>query len=160
MIKWHGDGPAAGFTYYPALEIGVGIFLMIASVIVPLLFVYYNGIKAENWAELLFCAGFFLLFMFMGHSLTFQTLQVALNNKKYSFYQNLREPPTAIEMKEYDWEGIKTEDEKVGEETFIVLKLKTFEKEIEFYRSVNRGEINTIVDALGKIRKNSEEEKE
>ncbi len=161
MIKWYGTEPKfVGFSYYPVLEIGVGIFLMIAALIVPALFVYYNGIKAENWGELLFCLGFFLLFMFMGRSLTFQSLSVKATERGYLFYQNLREPPTSFEIKKLDWEGIRTEEADQGDEKFIVLILKVFENEREFYRSVNRNEINQLVAALEILNKSDKEEDE
>lgn len=154
MIKWYGTEPKlTGFTYFPLLEIGVGIFLMIAAIVVPTLFVYYNGIKAENWGELLFCACFFALFAFMGRSLTFQSLSVKENDQNWVFFQDMRDPPVSFLVKKYDWEDIQTKEIKEKDETFIVLILNFYEGDQEFYRSVNRNEINSIVKALETLHK-------
>ncbi len=168
MISWNSAGTKLpAFTYYPLLEIGVGIFLLIMSFVVPVLFVVYNGIKAEQWGELLFCAGFFVLFFFMGRSLSFQSLSARHSETGFSFYQNLREPAQSIDLKSSDWLGIKTEEEvaknEKGEpiekgEVYIKIQLKTPNGSKEFYKSVNRGEINSIVGALEELRKKSEEE--
>jgi|GEM_PF-1021723 len=168
MISWNSAGPKMpAFTYYPLLEIGVGVFLLIMAFVVPILFVVYNGIKAEQWGELLFCAGFFVLFFFMGKSLTLQSLSARRSEIGYSFYQNLREPAVAIDLKPADWLGIKTEEEvakdEKGEpiakgEIYIKIQLKTQQGPRDFYKSVNRGEINSIVGALEELRKKSEEE--
>ena len=65
MIKWYElEEKAACFVYYPLLEMAVGIFLMICALAVPILFLVYNGIKVEQWGELLFCFLFFVLFLF------------------------------------------------------------------------------------------------
>jgi hypothetical protein len=165
MISWNSAGPKLpGFTYYPLLEIGVGIFLLIMAFVVPVLFVVYNGVKAEQWGELLFCAGFFLLFFFMGKSLTFQNLSARRTEIGFSFQQNLREPPVAIDLKSNDWLGIKSEEwqgsTRSGEksETYVCIILKTKQGPREFYKSVNRKEITTIIKALEELRKQSEEE--
>ncbi|PKL43328.1 MAG: hypothetical protein CVV42_20305 [Candidatus Riflebacteria bacterium HGW-Riflebacteria-2] len=168
MISWNSAGPKLpAFTYYPLLEIGVGVFLLIMAFVVPVLFLVYNGIKAEQWGELLFCAGFFVLFFFMGKSLTFQSLSVRHSEIGFSFYQNLREPALAIDLSDNDWLGIKTEEEvaknQKGEpiakgEVYIKILLKTPQGLREFYKSVNRGEINSIVGALEELRKKTEEE--
>lgn len=165
MINWNSAGPKLPvFTYYPLLEIGVGIFLLLAAFVVPILFLAYNGIKAEQWDELLFCAGFFLVFFFLGRSLTFQSLSARRTELGFSFYQNLREPPVAIDLKGSDWLGIKSEEAAAvtasGEkgEVFISIILKTSQGPREFYKSVNRKEIISIAGALEELRKKSEEE--
>ncbi|MEW6711331.1 MAG: hypothetical protein AB1403_16020 [Candidatus Riflebacteria bacterium] len=149
------ESKITGFSFFPLLEIGTGIFLMVCSLVVPILFVVYNGIKAEQWGELLFCLGFLVLFMFMGKSLVFQSMQVRKENGAVNFYQNLREPPTVFSVAEADWKGISTRDEAVGEETYVVLYVKIKNEETELYRSVNRKEIKKICDALIKLGSNS-----
>lgn len=159
MIKnFTSEAGLPGFTYYPLLEIGTGIFLFISSIVVPALYLYYNGVKLQNWGELLFCAGFFLLFFFMGKSLIFQSLTVQQTSKGFYFYQNLREPAVTIECDKYGWEGIKTEDAQIGEETYVVLKLKILNdddsvRETEFYKSPSKKEIETIVAAMNSLKK-------
>lgn len=142
------ESKVGGFTYYPLLEMGTGVFLIICSLVVPILFVYYNGIKPEQWGELLFCLGFLILFLFMGKSLTFQSMHVELKGENVHFYQNLREPPTEFVIPRNEWQGISTRDEEVGDETNVILFIKINNSEKEFYRSVNRKEINKMCDAL------------
>lgn len=158
MIRWlSAEGKFAGFSYYPLLEMGVGVFLLIMSVVVPTLFLIYNGIKSEQWAELLFCAGFLVLFMFMGKSLTFQLMQVVQTENGYTFFQNMREPQVNLQLKNTEWTGIRTLDVKTGDETMLHLKLKTASGEIEFYKSINRKEINKMVTALEQLRNKAKE---
>ncbi|GAB4282563.1 MAG: hypothetical protein Kow0029_28160 [Candidatus Rifleibacteriota bacterium] len=159
MIKWFTvNSKVTGFVYYPLLEMGTGVFLMICAVSVPLLFVIYNGVKPEQWGELLFCIFFFLLFFIMGKSLTFQKLEVKLKNDEFCFYQNLREPPTEFVIKESAWQGFVTSEEEVGTETMFILLLKDENTEKEFYRSVNRNEIKKISEAIISLVKNTKEE--
>ncbi len=158
MIRWIvTEDKLPGFSYYPLLEMGVGIFLMISALVVPVLFLVYNGIKAEQWGELLFCAGFFLLFIFMGKSLTFQSMSACQTPEGFRFYQNLREPAITHQLGRQQWLGIKTSDEKSGEETFVLLKLKTKDGELDFYKSINRKEIKNMVGALEELYKKAEE---
>ncbi|MDD3147989.1 MAG: hypothetical protein PHD82_11840 [Candidatus Riflebacteria bacterium] len=158
MVHWFiTEERLSGFTYYPLLEIGVGIFLMLAALAMPVLFVYYNGIKPEQWAELLFCAGFLVLFMFMGKSLTFQSMQARQTSEGFSFFQNLREPAVLHTIERTNWLGIKTVEEKKGEETFTILQIKTPEGELDFYKSLNKKEINKMVGALVELQKKAEE---
>lgn len=142
------ESKVTGFSYYPLLEIGTGIFLLICSLLVPILFLIYNGIKLEQWGEILFCVIFFFLFFFMGKSLTFQALTVKKDHENVHFYQNLREPATEFSLPQAEWQGISTRDQQVGEETQIILYVKIKNDEKEFYRSVNRKEIKKICDAL------------
>lgn len=144
-----------GFSYYPLLEIGTGIFLLFSSLLVPVLFLVYNGIKLEQWGELLFCLLFFLLFFYMGKSLTFQSMQVRREGENVILYQNLREPPTRLIVPATDWQGISTRDEEMGEEIFVILYVRIKNEEKEFYRSVNRKEIKKICDALIALGKSS-----
>ncbi|MGM0601585.1 MAG: hypothetical protein ACQETH_17365 [Candidatus Rifleibacteriota bacterium] len=159
MIKWYTiESRLTGFTYYPLLEMGTGIFLMICSLLVPILFLIYNGLKLDQWGELLFCALFFIFFMFMGRALTFQSLKVNIKNESFVFFQNLREPPVELSLTFDQFKGIATREVEEGNETFVLLFIKSEEKEIEFYRSVNRKEINKISEALVKLGKAVKEE--
>lgn len=159
MIRWFSSGEKLpGFSYYPLLEIGVGVFLLTMSLIVPILFVIYNGVRFEQWPELLFCAGFLVLFFFMGKSLTFQSLQACRTESGFAFSQNMREPPVSLQLKSSEWQGIRTDDEQVGDETVVHLQLKTTTGVVELYRSINRKEINKMVGALELLRKKAEEE--
>jgi hypothetical protein len=159
MIRWYEiESKASGFAYYPLLEIAVGIFLMICALVVPILFLIYNGIKLEQWGELLFCALFFLLFSFMGKNLTFQYLKVEQSADQITFYQNLREPPVEITVETNKLSGLTTKETKEGDETFIVLNLKLPEEK-EFYRSVNRKEIKKISEAIIALGRMAKEEK-
>ncbi len=168
MISWNSAGSKLpAFTYYPLLEIAVGIFLLIMAFVVPILFLVYNGIKAEQWGELLFCAGFFVLFFFMGRSLSFQSLSARRTEIGFSFYQNMREPAVAIDLKASDWLGIKSTESvarnEKGEaiekgEVYIHILLKTSQGDRELYKSVNRKEIASIIGSLEELRKKSEEE--
>jgi len=158
MISWESAGTKLpAFTYYPLLEIAVGVFLLIMSFVVPVLFLVYNGVKAEQWGELLFCTGFFVLFFFMGRSLIFQSLSGRKTERGFHFYQNLREPAIAIELDNAEWLGIKTSETGEKDEIFTSILLKTTQGEKEFYKSVNRKEINSIISALEKLRKKTEE---
>ena len=158
MVRWIvTEDKLPGFSYYPLLEMGTGIFLMVSALVLPVLFFVYNGIKTEQWAELLFCAGFFLLFMFMGKSLTFQSLTARVTADGFSFYQNMREPPTGHRLARRQWLGIKTSEEQDGNETMTLLKLKTPDGELDFYRSVNKKEIAALVGALNELHKKAEE---
>jgi hypothetical protein len=158
MIKWHSLGEKmTGFTYYPLLEISVGIFLLICSFVVPILFLVYNGINRAQWDELLFCALFFLLFSFMGKSLTFQSLNVTAEGEQLRFYQNLREPPTEFQISKYELEGLNTREEVIGDDTFYILNVR-IPKENEFYRSVNRKEIAKISEAIIALGKQTKED--
>lgn len=147
------DSKVSGFVYYPILEIGTGVFLMICSLSVPILFIVYNGIKPEQWKELLFCLFFLILFLFMGKSLTFQTMRVEVKGENVYFYQNLREPPTEFIIPITEWLGIFTCDEEINNQINVVLFIKEQNSEREFYRSVNRNEINKICDALIALKK-------
>lgn len=160
MIRWViTEDRLPGFTYYPLLEMGVGVFLMLAAIGLPVLFFAYNGVKMQQWAELLFVAGFFILFIFMGKQLTFQSMHARLTADGFSFYQNLREPAVEHRLKKTEWLGIRTCEEKSGEETFILLKLKTANGELDFYKSINRKEISKMVGALEELHKKVEEER-
>jgi len=160
MIRWIiTEDRLPGFTYYPLLEMGVGVFLMLAAIGLPVLFFAYNGVKMQQWAELLFVAGFFILFIFMGKQLTFQSMHARVTADGFSFYQNLREPAVEHRLKKAEWLGIRTCEEKSGEETFILLKLKTANGELDFYKSINRKEISKMVGALDELHKKVEEER-
>ena len=160
MIRWViTEDRLPGFTYYPLLEMGVGVFLMLAAIAMPIVFVAYNGVKAQQWPELLFVAGFFILFMFMGKNLTFQSMHARVTPDGFAFYQNMREPAVEHRLGKADWLGIRTSDEKSGEETFILLKLKTANGELDFYKSINRNEIKKMVGALDELHKKVEEER-
>jgi len=160
MIRWIiTEDKLPGFTYYPLLEMGTGIFLMLAAIGLPVLFFAYNGVKMQQWAELLFVAGFFILFMFMGKQLTFQSMRARVTADGFAFYQNLREPAVEHRLKKTEWLGIRTCEEKSGEETFILLKLKTANGELDFYKSINRKEISKMVGALEELHKKVEEER-
>lgn len=155
MIKWYSvQSKISGFAFFPLLEMGVGVFLMICSIAVPVLFLVYNGLKPEQWGELLFCALFLALFLFMGKSLTFQSMKVMIEDEKYHFFQNLREPPSDFFMNKKDFHGFSTRDVDEGGEIFIVLYLKDSGQEKEFYRSNNRKEIKKISEALIELGKN------
>lgn len=160
MIRWViTEDKLPGFTYYPLLEMGTGVFLMLAAIGLPVLFFAYNGVKMQQWAELLFVAGFFILFMFMGKQLTFQSMRARVTADGFAFYQNLREPAVEHRLKKTEWLGIRTCEEKSGEETFILLKLKTANGELDFYKSINRKEISKMVGALEELHKKVEEER-
>lgn len=161
MIRWIvTEDKLPAFSYYPLLEAGFGVFLMLAALTVPILFLIYNGIKAEQWAELLFCAGFFIMFMYLGKSLTFQKMHARLTLDGYHFYQSLRDPAVEHRLTRSQWLGIRTFDEKSGEETYVVLRLKTIDGELDFYKSINRKEIKTLAEELEKLHKKAEEEKQ
>lgn len=161
MVRWIiTEDRLPGFSYYPLLEAGFGVFLMLAALTVPVLFLVYNGVKLEQWGELLFCAGFFVLFMYLGKSLTFQKLHACITPDGFRFYQSLRDPAVEHRLTRAQWLGIKTSEEKSGEETYILLKLKTVDGELDFYKSINRKEITTLVSELEKLHKRSEEEKQ
>lgn len=159
MIKWYSISEGvSGFSYYPLIEIGVGIFLLIMAFLVPVLFLAYNGISLSQWDELLFCLFFFILFGGLGHSLTFQSLHVEYAKGQFSFFQSLRKPNFSLNLEKSSWTGIQTKEQDQGSETFIILYIKTNKENVEFYRSVNRKEIRKITEALDKLKKISEEE--
>ena len=158
MIKWYSiSDNISGFSYYPLLEMSVGIFLLIMAFLIPILFLAYNGINLNQWDELLFCLVFFILFAALGHSLTFQSLRAEYDKGNFTFYQNLRNPPFNLELDKKSWKGIQSKEQDQGSETFYILNLKTEKENIEFYRSVNRKEIRKITEALEKLKKISEE---
>lgn len=158
MIKWYSVSEGvSGFSYYPLLEISVGIFLLIMAFLVPILFLAYNGINIGQWDELLFCLVFLILFAGLGHSLTFQSLRAQYGEEQFSFFQSLRKPDFSLTLDKLSWTGIQTREQEQGNETFIILYLKTNKENVEFYRSVNRKEIRKITEALDKLKKLSEE---
>ncbi len=160
MIRWIiTEDRLPGFTYYPLLEMGVGVFLMLAAIAMPIVFVAYNGVKMQQWPELLFVVGFFVLFIFMGKNLTFQSMHARVTADGFAFYQNMREPAVEHRLNKADWLGIRTSEEKSGEETFILLKLKTANGELDFYKSINRKEISKMVGALEELHNKVEEER-
>lgn len=159
MIKWYSVSEGvSGFSYYPLLEIGVGIFLLIMAFLVPILFLVYNGMNIKQWDELLFCLVFLILFGGLGRSLTFQYLRVQYGNGQFSFFQSLRKPDFSLKLEAPSWTGIQTREQDQGNETHIILYIKINKENVEFYRSVNRKEIRKITEALDKLKKLSEEE--
>ena len=145
-----------GFTYYPVLEIIVGIFFLISAFMLPILFYSYNdGFKSQQWDEWLFIAVFFVLFYFLGKNLTFQHMKVLSDSEKCQFYQNMREPSVKIETNLKSWQSLKVlniaEDKFKKDEPMYAIILIVDNDEKEFYRSRNLKEINQMVETLKNI---------
>lgn len=147
----------AGFSYYPILEICLGVFFLFMSFCVPLLFAKYNGFKfLEQWDEWLFLLIFFFVFLLLGKSLTWQKLTVKEENGTINFFQNLRSPEVSIECKFEDWienriviHNYKEKDPRADNLHEIILKLKHEER--QFYVTKSKKEAQIILDNLNKL---------
>lgn len=145
------ENKLVGFTYYPLLEIIFGIFCLFMSFFVPFLFYRYNGFKLEQWGEWLFLIVFFIVFILLGSSLSYQNMKVELKDNILFLRQDMRSPDVKIELKLSDWKGvIKDSIEEKGEKRFFI-KIKNNSEVTDFYNSINSGEANQITDLLNKI---------
>jgi hypothetical protein len=140
-----------GFSYYPALEIGFGIFCLIMSFLVPIISFKYNGFKTQQWGEWLFCIGFFLFFFLLGKSLTFQSMRVEVKNNRIYFRQDMRLPAVNLDIELADWEGQTSSVKEESNEKMYFFSIKTKSGLKDFYQTRNESEINQITDNLNKL---------
>ena len=147
-----------GFSYYPILEIIVGVFLLIMSFLVPLLFFKYNGFKVQQWDEWLMAIAFFIFFFLLGKNLTFQSLKVEIKNNRIYLSQDMRLPAINLDLDIADWEGYSsfTKEEKNEKMHFFVIKTKT--GTFEFYQTRNDNEILQITNMLSLLYKENKGE--
>ena len=140
-----------GFTYYPLLEIIFGIFSLFMSFFVPALFYKYNGFKLEQWGEWLFLLAFFVLFLLLGCSLSYQNMKVELKDNILFLRQDMRSPEVKLEIKLSEWNGVIKDSLQEKGETRFFIKIKNNSEIIDFYNSINSSEANQITDLLNKI---------
>ena len=147
-----------GFSYYPAIEIGLGIFLLIMSFLVPIISFKYNGFKTQPWGEWLFCIGFFLFFFLLGKSLTFQSMKVEVKNNRIYFRQDMRLPAVILDIDLSDWEGQSLSEKEENGEKIYLLNLKTKSDTKEFYQTKSNSEVGKINDMLNILLKETKGE--
>ena len=147
-----------GFSYYPALEIGFGIFLLIMSFIVPIIFFKYNGFKTQQWGEWLFCIGFFLFFFLLGKNLTFQSMKVEVKNTRIYFRQDMRLPAVSLDFNLEDWEGQSPSVKEENDKKMYLLDIKTKSGIKEFYQTRSKSEFDKINDMLNILLKETKGE--
>lgn len=154
VFKIINENKLMGFSYYPALEIGFGVFLLIMSFLVPILCFKYNGFKTQQWGEWLFCIGFFLLFFFLGKSLTYQSMKVEVKNSRIYFRQDMRLPAISLDIELKDWQDVSlTETEEAANEKMYFIKIITESGVKDFYQTRNANESQQMVQLLKDILK-------
>ncbi len=152
------DNKIMGFSYYPALEIGFGIFLFIMAFLVPILFFKYNGFKPQQWGEWLFVIVFFLFFFLLGKSLTCQSMKVEIKSNRIFFSQDMRLPAVNLDIDLTAWLDtslIETEEEK---EKMYFIKIKTESGVNNFYQTRNSKEAQQMVQLMKDIYKENKGE--
>lgn len=146
-----------GFTYYPVLEIILGVFFLFMSFFLPLLFGRYNGFKfLQQWDEWLFLLFFFILFFFLGKNLAYQNMRVEVRNNNISLRQDMREPPVSLNILIEKWSGStlkKSEVSENGQKFDPMYTISVIENNTEkvFYETRSEKEAKKILNALNKL---------
>lgn len=144
-----------GFSYYPMIEVIVGILLISGAFILPILHVIYNGLKKQDWLDILICLGLFLLFFFIGKNLAFQKIKIDSDDKYIHFFQNMREPSLETSLEIDKWNGMLLEkDSTIPSEVKYFIRIVTKDKNIDFYQTINKKEAEQISNSLNTIYKN------
>ncbi|MFZ2960031.1 MAG: hypothetical protein WA705_24380 [Candidatus Ozemobacteraceae bacterium] len=155
MLRWNTSGSRLeSFLYLPIWEVIFGILLMLVAVLLPVLFLTFNGIQVKQYPEWLFCLGFLGFFLYLGHTLAFQWFEGKLSNGNITIHHNLRGPDFHLERPTSEWGGLKKgelrdESGKFHTTLFFLAKDGT----TEIYRSVSAHEVNSLLNALETLRK-------
>ncbi len=152
------ENKLTGFTYYPVLEICLGVFFLFISFFVPLLFFRYNGFKIAQWDEWLFLLFFFLLFFFLGKNLSYQNMRVELKGNRLQLRQDMRSSEVNLELDLSEWNGIIQETTKEKGENMYFIKIKHKSESKDFYQTRNQNESNQMTELLNKIYKDNKGE--
>ena len=121
---------------------------MIVSIAVPCLFLYYNGIKAEQWGEQAFCIIFMFFFLFLGKSLAFQKLTIEEIDGNLCIDQTLRTPFKKFSLELKELKSIKISERLVNNHNHYVLWLVTDSNELEVYQTISKSEADQIEKAI------------
>lgn len=152
------DNKIMGFSYYPALEIGFGIFLLIMAFLVPILFFKYNGFKTQQWGEWLFVIGFFIFFFLLGKNLTCQSMKVEIKNNRIFFSQDMRLPAVNLDIDLTAWQDSSLIETEEQNEKMYFIKIKTESSVNDFYQTRNAKEAQQMVQLLKDIYKENKGE--
>lgn len=156
MIKWaYTADRLTGFTYYPTLEIVMGVFFILAAFALPILFVYYNSISIDKWDEIAFCVIFFVFFAFLGKSLANQSMHMELKENNFVIKQDMHLPETIIEFKPENFYGIDIIQEKQNNNLFHVIVINAENGNYKLYKSVSKKEIDRIHLAILRVVKDN-----
>ncbi len=147
------DNKIVGFSYYPALEIGFGIFCLIMAFLVPVLFFKYNGFKVQQWGEWLFVIAFFLFFFFLGKNLTYQSMKVEIKNNRIYFCQDMFLPAVNIDIDLTSWQDVTLNVTEEAKEKMYFIKIKTETSLNDFYQTRSEKEAQQMVQLLKDIYK-------
>ena len=142
-----------GFSYYPALEIGFGIFCMIMAFLVPILFFKYNGFKVQQWGEWLFVLIFFLFFFFLGKNLTYQSMKVEIKNNRIFFSQDMHLPAVNLDIDLANWQDVSLNVTEEANEKMYFIKIQTESGFKEFYQTRSEKEAQQMLQLLKEIYK-------
>ena len=146
-----------GFTYYPVLEIVLGVFFLFMSFFLPLLFGRYNGFKfIEQWDEWLFLLFFFILFFFLGKNLAYQNLKVEIKNNEVSFQQDMREPAVNLTIPLSNWSDTiletseRSENGQKFDPMYSIFVIDGSNKKL-FYETRSLNEAKKILEVINKL---------
>lgn len=93
MVIWHKlDNKLVGFTYYPLLQILVGVFFIICALIVPGFYFYINGYKNSNFTESIISILFLLFFGWLGKNLVYQWFDFFITSSEIIVNNTIAEP--------------------------------------------------------------------
>lgn len=140
-----------GFTYYPLIEIILGVFFLFVAFFVPLLFFKYNGFKIQQWDEWLFLLFFFLIFLLLGKNLAYQNMKVEIRNNTIRFQHDMREPNVNIELNLSEWNGVTSDVIAAKDEPEYSINIKKDNELINFYKTINNKENKQIIELLNNI---------
>ncbi|MBF0545590.1 MAG: hypothetical protein HQM08_14200 [Candidatus Riflebacteria bacterium] len=156
MIRWFsGVGGLEGFLFWPFWEVAVGWLLMIVALVVPLLFVIFNGFNPKQYLEWLFCLGFLVFFLWMGSVLAFQSFTARILDGRLVIDHNLRDPPLHVDIPTPEWlSSTIRSNVNVDGKLFTVLFVQTVGGECEIFRTVNFHIADYLVRALETLRLN------
>ncbi len=136
------------------MEVGFGIFLMVAALSVPILFLRFNGVNSQQYPEWIFCLGFLLFFLWMGSTLAFQSFEAKIKDNLLQINHNLRGPDLSYTRQLGELSEIKTGDasDETGK-TYKTLLIQATDGATEVYRSVSPDEVLELKSALEVLRK-------
>ena len=145
------ENKLVGFTFYPLLENCLGVFFLFISFFVPILFFKYNGFKLSQCDEWLFLIIFFILFISLGISLSYQNMRVELKGNRLQLRQDMRSPEVKLELDLSEWNCIIQDTIKEKGENMYFIKIKHNSDLKDFYQTRSPKESNQITDLLNKI---------
>jgi hypothetical protein len=143
-----------GFFYFPSLEIGFGIFCIIAAFVFLALFLHFNHHQLmQELFDTVASLAIFIFLMFLGYNLAHNYMYVHQNHEGWHFYQCMTSPSMDFSLKNDEFTGIKTIITEKSSETdeFTEIMLKTTQKDRLLLKTKSASEAKAIVGALQRL---------